>query len=355
MHRNRSIRLVDEIGGTLRIVAHGDNRWTLHQRNHGPAHDNNHNPAWLRIENDGRPVAAHIEVRWASPWYMACRRGGYQLTGRTWRLLRGEITPTATRYEVTLPPGRSHFGVVPWYSNEDADRFFDRARRLEGCSVRSIGRTGEGREIRCLTVERGRAGGKRRDVVVLAREHATETSGSFAVEGTARFILGRRAPREWLRGYRFHFLPVVNPDGVASGIKLTRMGDIRQYDMVQGGMLSDDPTMKALREELIGMKPHLLIMHHAYIAAPAWLGVFSHEFGIRILDRIMAGRERIGPGWHFRIMGWERRGTLRHALHCMGSNIVLTELPWTGRLPAEIGRQGVDVLKASMETCAALP
>ena len=341
--------LYDTIAQSVTIRCKAHNEWDVCQRHYGEEHDNNQNPTWLRIENAGRPARIRVRLRWAQFAWMSCRRHGYLKQGRRYSVITGRITPTETHYEFVAPAGTSWFGAFPWYTNEDADRFMKRmVRKSPACRVRSLGQSGEGRDIKCLTIESGSSRKTRPNVVVIGRMHATEPSGSFAVDGTGRFLLSDKAPRAWLRDYAFHLIPVVNPDGTANGLKLTRPGSALKYDMVKGGTTSDDPTIRALRDELHALRPACLVSHHCYLMSFPFLGFFETRAGLDMTEALVGHDAKTTACWLLRKTGGEPRFLRYDCYKRFGTTAIFTELPWQGRLPREIESMGAQVFQALM-------
>lgn len=345
MDPDEQIGLHSEVADAVTIEQRSEHEWRVTQRFFGDEHDNNHNVTWLRIHNPGSETPIRIEVIWAEFRYMADRGFGYLKHGDDWSSVRGQTTPTSTIYEFAAPVGESHFGTFPWYGIDDENRFIDTiCARSTLYSVGSIGRTAEGRPINCLSIgDEGKP-----NVVVLARMHAAESAGSWAVEGVAEYLLGDEA-RPLLERYRFHLFISVNPDGVANGIKLTRMGPVDEYDMVRGGMTSTDPAIVALREELFALEPACLISHHSYLWSVPFLGIFERQVGLDMLDYLVKDDDLGSTGaWLVRFTGAER-GFLRwECYNRFGTTVAFTELPWHHRLPDTISRQGVEILKATL-------
>ncbi len=339
------IGLQSEVADSVTIEQQGERQWRVTQRFFGDEHDNNHNVTWLRVQNRGPETTVRIEVIWAEFRHMADRRFGHLKHGDDWSTVQGETTPTSTVYEFTARAGDSLFGTFPWYGIEEERRFIEAiCARSTLYSVRSIGRTAEGRPINCLCI----GDEDKPNVVVLARMHAAESAGSWAVEGCAEYLLSDEA-RPLLEQYRFHLFISVNPDGVANGIKLTRMGPVDEYDMVRGGMTSADPTIVALREELFSLQPACLISHHSYLWSVPFLGIFERQVGLDMLDRLVKDDDLGNTGaWLVRFTGAER-GFLRWECYDrFGTTVAFTELPWHHRLPDTIKRQGVDILRATL-------
>ena len=347
------IKLRDTVPGSVTVERLRKNAWRLTQRFYGKEHDNNHNPTWIEIDNPGRAAKVHVRLKWAESGWMQLRKFGYLRQGRKYISITGRITTTETHYEFTAPPGSSYFGSVPWYTNEDADRFMARmCRRSPLCSARTIGLTAEGRELKCLTVARPSRSKRRENVVMLARMHANETAGSWAVEASARYLLGKNAPRSPLNKYAFHFFPIANPDGVANGLKLTRPGPVGKYDMERGSMTSNDPTIAALRNEVLSLRPRCLFDHHCYLMRPPFLYVFDKQLMLKMLDELIDGStpRKAAFSWCIHIPQFWPECIRDHCYKAFGTAAVVTELPWQGgRLPSDIERLGLQVFQAAMK------
>lgn len=343
------IQVQDTIGGTVKIKPIGRNEWAVIQRNYGAGQDNNQNPVWLSIFNAGNKTRIKIILQWAIFDWMGYHKIGYIKQAGKYSVIRGEITPTATSYQFDVPSGESFFGAFPWFSNEDNELFLrDISAPSFRCTVRSIGRSGAGREIRCLTIADKSIPGKQKNVVIIGREHATEPSGSFAVVGSVKYLLSGRAPAGILKHYNFHLLPIVNPDGTARGMKLTQPGPEDTYDMLRGSMTSRDPAIKALREEVLALRPACLIMHHSYLPSAAWIGVYDKKVGVAMMNELLPAGESMEASWSLRKSGRETVWLRGYCRKHFNSTVVVTELPWAGRLPAEIEKQGEDVLRATL-------
>ena len=255
------VQITDTIPGANTIERVAKNEWLVVQRHYGDGLDNAQNPSWLSGQNAGAPVKVRIRIRWAEFRWMGLRKNIYLQRGKSYTLVQGQSTPTESVYEFTLPSGASRFGPAPWYTNEDAARFIKRlTRRSPACAARSIGKTAEGRDIPCLTIDFGGRPAKK-NVVITGRIHAFETAGSWAVEGAADYLLSPGVPKAWLDRYAFHLFPTINPDGVANGLKQTRLGPVQLYDMEQGGVASDDPTIRAFRDQADRFERQLIDRH----------------------------------------------------------------------------------------------
>lgn len=348
---SRSIQLTDTIGRTVTIKKVGAGTWELRQRFLGKSSDNAQNPTWVRIDNPGTKRKIEIALFWANIEWPHWRLFGYQKIGDEYTAVRGETDPQSTRYRFEVPKGTSWFGAFPWYTNEDAEAFMQRMAADPLCRTRVIGNSGRGRPIKCLTIGQAKRG--RRNVVVLARTHATETPGSFAVEGIAGFLLNSRMGRRLVNKHVFHLFPNVNPDGVAAGLKLTRRGARAKYDMA-AAMTSADATIAALRREILRLRPACLIDYHSYLFRVPGIFFLDDKLGLAVLRELLHGRKD-EAGFYFRAMLPDDK---MHAStlwsHCFlryQATVAVVELSWNlALLPDDVRRMGVDVFRAVMKS-----
>ena len=344
------VTITDTIPGSGSIRRKGAGEWLITQRRFGKGHDNNHNPTWVRIDNPAAAKRLRIHLKWAESGWMNLRTFAYLKRGRSYLRISGETTPVKTVYEFTAPAGVSYFGSVPWYSNEDGDRFIGRmCRKSPLCRMRVLGKTAEGRDIKSLVITREPSRRKKSNVLVLAREHAFESSGSFAVEATVRFLLGGKAPSEMLESYAFHCIPIINPDGVAHGTKLARTGPIKKYDLVWGALAADDPTCRAFRETVLSLRPACLITHHSYLPGMPAVITYEKQVAVAMLSELMTEGPRPASGWFVHRSEPHAPFLRYHCYQKFSTTVVATELPWWKRLPRDIEKQGVAVFKAAMK------
>ncbi|KAL3817394.1 hypothetical protein ACHAXA_011023 [Cyclostephanos tholiformis] len=123
----------------------------------------------------------------------------------------------------------AYFAYFPPYSYERHLGLISRCEDVRGCTVTSLGRSLNGREIDCVSFGNGP-----RTCWIIHRQHPGETMASFFAEGLLTRLLGididddndggggigsgidvvARDAREM---YTFHVVPNVNPDGSALG------------------------------------------------------------------------------------------------------------------------------------------
>jgi len=341
-----TITLTDTVPGSVSISKIGRGEWFVEQNLFEEVDDHNQNAAWIEVRNRGGAVKLRVHIKWAVFEHMHNRRCGYQRKGNKYSVIRGQITPETTVYDVTVPKGTSYLGAAPWYGLDDADRFFARMKRKSRlCRVRSIGKTAEGRDIKCLTIESTEGSKRKRNVVVMARVHSNESAGSWGVEATAKYLVGGETPEHLLEKYAFHLFPAINPDGIVRGIKFTRPGPRELYNLEFAGMTSDDPTISAVREEILNLKPYALIDHHSYLVSPLMLFVFDNRLGLKLLTELTR-EDAPSHLWWFCVRTSPSDQIRQYCHDNFGTRVAVTELPWAGRLPSAIEAAGLKVFKA---------
>ena len=338
-----TVTLHNLLGRTVTIRRAGDHGWTIRQR-HSGHYEHNQAATWVSIVNTGKPRTITVRLVWAECAAMEYRRWGYLRVGRRHQVLTGAVGTTATTYTFTAPHGECGFGRCPWYDNTDADRFLRRA----GGDVELIGHTLEGRPIRSL-VMRPRA---RRNVVVLAREHATETAGSFAVEKVVKHLLAHRRAQP---GFAFHIIPIANPDGVANGTKHPQDAPIEVSDLHYAGMTTDDPTCRAVREYLLALRPAGIINYHGYLWPMPQLIYYDRRDGLAMHERLLNDDPNDAPSWYFKRQVRERHTMPGYCHQKFGSVVALYELPWANRTITQVRRLGLDMFLAAMHASRLAP
>jgi hypothetical protein len=350
------IEIASEIADTAVISRTDDRAWLVTQqraRHEGPAGsrppDYAQAPVWLKIHNPGAPRAISVILQWIDFGYMAYRKWGYLKHADAYKVLTGQISPGKTAYRFEVPPGTSWFGPVPWHGNEDAGRFLERiASSHPSVCIRSIGKTKQGRDIRCLTLGDEKAGPPLPNVLIVGREHGGETSGSFAVEAIVEHILSGEFPPELRNACCYHVVPIANPDGVANGTKLPQRGPVELSDLHYASMTARDPTCVALREETLRLRPACYLNYHSYLFPAPQLIFYGKEEGMIMLDSLIGTDPARADGWYVLRQAQGGNTTLNHCYRTFGSIIGLIELPWAGRKPEDIRAQGVATFRAAM-------
>ncbi len=138
-----------------------------------------------------------------------------------WHAVRATIKGTEARLVVPVRPGQTFVGFYPRYSYGYYLQFIESLPMKSPLLEKVVeGKSALGREIWCcrLTNPETPASGKKK-ILLTARNHPYETSGSFVVEEIIRFLLsGEEQASRVLEKCVVYVLPMMNPDGVALGM-----------------------------------------------------------------------------------------------------------------------------------------
>ena len=349
---NRTIMLSSELPRTVSIRKKGSNRWVVKQR-HSGLHEHHQAATYVRINNPGPAADITIEMKWAEFTNMECRGAAYVERDGIWHAVRGDVSPGSTTFSLSVPKGTSHFSGLPWYGLGRGERLLQEAScRSPDCETIEIGETLEGRPITALVVRRRRGSGTRRNFVVVAREHATETAGSFAVERVVDYLLNDRDGRALLGEFDFRLFPVVNPDGAANGRKLPQRAPMEVSDLSYYGDVSDDPTCRAFREYLYGLEPACMVDYHGYLFPVPEVIFYDREDGLVMVDALLRRRSgRQAPTIYAKYQAEAGRGqtTYEHCYRNFKTVFALFELPWAGRSVEDIQQTGLAMFLSVVE------
>ncbi len=174
----------------------------------------------VRFLNSGdSPVTVELCAEWETEKRVKYHDFGFvkHESDPEWTMLPGIIKETTVDYSIKLKPGRTQFALTPAYNYENCLAFTDRAVKDYGFSCEVIGNSGEGRDIRMLSLLSKNPAAE--NFFIQARDHAYETAGSYCVEGITGFLVSRNPMSEFLRSkFNFYIVPMTNPDGVHNGL-----------------------------------------------------------------------------------------------------------------------------------------
>ena len=114
-----------------------------------------------------------------------------------------------------LATGKSLIAVCPIYSYQNCMDYVQHLASRKAVAVERAGDSEEGREIPVIKIGKGNT---EANCLVVSRCHGYETAGNYMVEGMVDFLLsGGPMARFFLERHDFHFIPMMNVDGVANG------------------------------------------------------------------------------------------------------------------------------------------
>jgi len=339
--KTSAILITDAVGATVSIRKKGADSWKVVEK-HSGFHEHHQAITWLEINNPGKAKDIGIEIKWAEYDVMAFRQTGYLRSGSKYQIVRGEINPVSTIFKFKLPPGTSHFGPVPWYSNDDYKKMLKKVcQRSPLCETETYGKTKEGRDIICLTIKNNKNKSKKKNFLLLGREHAGETAGSFAIEEIVKHILSTKGS-DLLKEYDFYIFGITNPDGVENGRKFPQEAPIKVSDLHYNGLKSKDPTCKSMRDAIKKIKPKCFITFHGYLFSVPEIICYDTRDGMNMLDYLMHNKKNEVGSWWIKRQPVEHKTMLYYSYKNFGAVLAAFELPWAGQSIKEIRKIGLE-------------
>ena len=307
----------------------------------------------LVVNHSSAPRQVVLHTDWQDPIYMESRHHLFVRAGEHWQRVAGEVEGTVVTCAFEAPPGKTWVSLNPKYSYSDHLAELEGLRARPEVTVRSIGRSAQGRDI--FVISAAAAGNPARPpVLVEAGNHPYETSGAYCIQGMLAWLLG--PGRGWQERVATHFIQVSNPDGVAGGwCRLTGPGGV---DICHEFGTSDDPACVALRGFLESLRPAIYVNIHGWM----WneldnLRYYDHEAARFFLPCLLG--EVGGPVWPWRIQN-PRPETPAvtntwYARERLGSRALGFDIAWNRRTDDGMRALGASLLEAACQAAVALP
>jgi hypothetical protein len=143
---------------------------------------------------------------------------------------------------------------VPPYTTQNLSKLLYEIAKNPGAKIAEIGKSARGRPVYEVTVTNAAVSEKNKKVIwMIARQHAWESGTSWVVDGALRSLAGPNASNAALLDtVIFNFLPMCDPDGVATGgVRFNVNGyDVnRNWDAVDAKLM---PEIAAMRKTILG-------------------------------------------------------------------------------------------------------
>lgn len=171
-----------------------------------------------------------------------------QVPGGSWTQIKGTTNRWIATLRFQAPPGETKFGLSPWYTYTDLERFIASLPEHPHLKKEVLGKSDGGRNHWELTITDPSVARSEKHLIFWhAREHAYETFSSFAMESLIPFLLSD-ASSDYRRRYVFVLHPMTNVDGVASGYEYRGGYDFPEPRGTATGRMTFD-TMDRLRPD----------------------------------------------------------------------------------------------------------
>jgi hypothetical protein len=179
-----------------------------------------------------------------------------------WRWTYASVEGTTAHLRIQAAPGDTYVGFYPRYSYGQYEAFVDSLAPSSILTKQEEGKSYYGRRLYTLKITAPGSTEGRRLILITARNHPYETSGSYIVEEMVRFLQGESDKVKQLRRqYIFCFLPMMNPDGVALGMnQRTRPNGVN----LSYGVGTDEPALQTLLNLVERIKPDLWADIHSW-------------------------------------------------------------------------------------------
>lgn len=277
-----------------------------------------------------------------------------------WIMVTGYIDgeEPVSHFSFGARPGNTEVFVCPRYNYQDNEDFIA-ALDSPHADCRLYGESEEGRHLwQVVLADLTIPDSGKKPVMVVARNHAYESAGSYCVDGMIRWLLSDDTLASfYLAKYVFHFLPMTNPDGVHNG--MSRLTAPKGADMNRLHTVPDKAhaALKVVHDEV---KPWLHLNIHNWMSKvrdgllcldsdlAAGIQHFMPpeiEFGKRWFVETWAEYLKGHPDGVIPKTGYSWKD---YCMHEFGTRGVTFEFPWFARTGASMRRTGVKALKATL-------
>jgi len=292
----------------------------------------------------------NLHIKWREPRFNHLRNFVYLKNDSDggWSRLTLAAGIDDTTGRIRLKPGETHITLNPKYDYADYIDLVSRVPQEGGVVKELVGRTPEKREIWALKTRNSGDAAKKR-IMLVARIHPYETSGSYCTEGIVDHLLnsGKSINYTLTRNCEICIIPMANPDGVYNGLcKLT---------CVKGTDFSkildfENPITLLMKKAIDDFKPDIYCEFHNWM--------LSELDGIYYLNRLQAWRfkknmpsqKRFQKRWRVFVKnGWlatEAHGFKKYCREKFGSIGMCVEYPWYRRNASDMKRLGIQTLES---------
>jgi hypothetical protein len=160
-----------------------------------------------------------------------------------------------TYFKFSIPSGKLYFSHYPKFSLSELEDYLSRVNS-KIFNILEYGKSENGRPLYVLSSGESSV----RNLVVVARNHAYESAGSFCCNGIVDFLCSSSDVAKYLlNNFNVYILPMTNVDGVEEGMSRYTSScgaDLNRY------ITEDDAAHKHYISFLDNIKPDFLINYH---------------------------------------------------------------------------------------------
>ena len=180
-----------------------------------------------------------------------------------WHWTYAYLEGTTAHLVVPVPPGTTYVGFYPRYNYEYFEQFIKGLEQTEKLEKWVEGKSFYGRNIWCVRItDPDVSKDKKKTILLTARNHPYETSGSYITEEIIRYLQSEEsAIDEILKKNVIYLMPMINPDGVALGMnQRTRPNGVN----MSYGSDTDDPAILTLLKLVEKVRPVIWADVHSW-------------------------------------------------------------------------------------------
>ncbi len=180
-----------------------------------------------------------------------------------WKWTYGNRDGITERIHIPVEPGVTYVGFYPRYSYEQFEMFMNGLTHDNELEKWVEGKSFYGRNIWGVKITNPEISDINKDTILItARNHPYETSGSYIVEEMIKYLLSDNPQANKLKKeYCIYFIPMMNPDGVALGCnQRTRTNGVN----MSYGVGTDDPAVTTLLSFVTKIHPTLWTDVHSW-------------------------------------------------------------------------------------------
>ena len=309
----------------------------------------------VRIRNrSAQPRPITLDIMWPTVPFSELRDCFYWKhdADQDWSPRFASTAPGRSSISFAVPPGEGWFCLHPHYGYDDCEAWI-RSLRHPLLEASVAGMSEKGRAIPLLRVAASPDEEARPSILVAARNHANESSGNYCVEGMLSWLFSEESlARYALTRFRFYFLPMTNPDGVADGMaRFTRPegADLnRQPEWLRANRpdSAPDKSHETFYATLDKLRPTMFLNLHSYL--------FKHKDELYGADtstiehfiRFMPDQIELGKVWRRTVSDGTLTFPTGYCQERFGALAFLVEIPWFGRTACAMRETGRRLLRA---------
>jgi hypothetical protein len=267
-----------------------------------------------------------------------------------WNYHPMQIHRTRSCGTISVYPGETYACLHPKYNYQDYLEFVRRVPKTDFLNKEKIGETPEKREIWMIRISsRHFHESTPKRVLIVARIHPYETSGSYCIEGIVNDLImsGRSKMSGSQKNFDLFLVPMANPDGVYNGYcKLSALNGLdisKHYD-------HSDGTARLLKQFIDDVRPDLYCELHNWMFKRTDGIYLLNYLGAKRFIRFMPNQEQYQKKWRpilrRKLVAGKAHGFKKYCRDQFGATSLVLEYPWYLRSTTAMKQLGASTFDA---------